>query len=162
MPYRILMLDDRPERVEEVRTVASQAGHELVSCRTVAGAMDWLNTKDHVDVIISGAFLENESVFDFLKAVKSDPRHSWVQFVMLCTEPGELALFMDDTVRNAARLLGADKYVMLPEFSPKRLLREIEASLPNMVPQVVQDPIRDALGHPRPVHEVPDSVEDAQ
>lgn len=157
MGYRILVLDDMPQHIEALRMAAHEGGHEIISRRTVADAMMWLNTRDHVDVIVSATHLEDESVFEFLNKVKSNPCHNWVQFVMLSTNTSDLAIFLDETLRHTAKLLGADKYVVMREFCPWRLLKEIEASFPAMPPQKEQDPIRDALYIPRPASELPDN-----
>jgi CheY-like chemotaxis protein len=159
MSYRILLLNDSPKETELLEAACRNAGHELTSMPSIAAAMDWLNKKDHIDVIVSEVHLEDENVFDFLKAVKSDPRHDWVQFIMVCTSTSDLAATMDNQLQQAARILGADKYVMMPDFDASRLLKEIIASLPDQPPQHEQDPVRDSLGLPRPAEEIDQSME---
>lgn len=162
MGYRILMLSDHPDHLAAFTDLAQKAGHQVLALHSVRESMNWLNAKDHVDVIVCHAFLESESVFEFLKAVKHDPRHDWVQFIVLSCGQSELTKFLDPTVKDAAHILGADKYINMREFNPDRLLKEVEASFPEMPPQKDQDPIRDAISIPRPVDDVPENVDEAQ
>ncbi len=162
MGYRILFLYDSKEHVQALEDACKLGGHELVVMRTVGESLEWLNRKDHIDVIVSATHLETESVFDFLNAVKKDPRHSWVQFVMLSSNQSDLADYLHDTVKHTARILGADKYVVMNVFCPLRLLKEIEAAFPSSAPQKDLDPVGDAIGIPRRAEDVPSSVDDAQ
>ncbi len=128
--YRILTLEN-PENVEKLKQACKRAGHQVVPCFTIAEAMRFLETKDHVDVIVAAAHLENESVFSFLQKVKSsDCILHKAQFIMLCADPGVLALVTSPSVEIAANLMGADKYLLMPEFDPDKLISEIEPLLP--------------------------------
>ncbi len=160
--YRIVMLDNNHGHIEALRAKAGVNCKEILSFNTIAAAMQWIDTKDHVDVIVSNAFLETENVFEFLKAVKQNESHNWIQFILVCTEVNDLTSFLNKTAEKTARILGADKYIMMSEFCPERLLKEIEASLPNMPPQKELDPIGEALGVPREPNEVPVNVNEAQ
>jgi CheY-like chemotaxis protein len=158
MGYRILALIENADECRQLSAAAASRGHEVVHMRTIAEAMNWLNSRDHMDVIVSSVHLQNESVFEFLKAVKQDPRHDWIQFVMLCTAPNELAQFLNDQIERAAYVLGADKYLMMPELDARRLLDEIEASLPGQPPQKEQDTARDNAAVPRPTEEIDEAI----
>lgn len=93
--------------------------------------MAFLETKDHVDLSIAAAHLKNESVFEFLQRVKSDDSHlKDVPFVMLSAEPGPLATITSPAVEIAVDVMGADKYLLMPEFDAVRLMQEIEQLLP--------------------------------
>ncbi len=93
--------------------------------------MAFLETKDHVDIIVAAAHLENESVFEFLKRVKAADSHLRdVPFVMLCAEPGTLGLLTSPAVEVAAGIMGADQYLLMTEFDAERLMQEIEPLLP--------------------------------
>jgi hypothetical protein len=70
-------------------------------------------------------------VFDFLQRVKArDSEHREVRFLMLCVEPSMLAMNFDGCTQRAGELLGADKYILMPEFDADRLMEEVELLLP--------------------------------
>ncbi len=128
--YRILTLEN-PDNIEKLNEACKRAGHQVVPAPTIMQAMAFLETKDHVDLIISAAHLENESVFEFLKRVKSADSHLRnVPFLILCAEPGPLGLLSSPAVEVAANIMGADRYLLMTEFDPERLMHEIEPLLP--------------------------------
>lgn len=128
--YRILALEN-VENIEKLKEACKLAGHQVVAVLTIAEAMAFLETKDHVDLIIAAAHLKNESVFEFLQRVKSNDSHlKDVPFVMLSAEPGPLAIITSPAVEIAADVMGADKYLLMPEFDGARLMQEIEQLLP--------------------------------
>lgn len=128
--YRILTLEDA-ENIEKLKIACRRAGHEVVPVTTIAQAMAFLETKDHVDVIVAAAHLQSESVFEFLKRVKGSDSHlKAVPFLMLCADPGILATVTSSAVEIAANLMGADKYVLMIEFDADRLMEEIYPLLP--------------------------------
>jgi CheY-like chemotaxis protein len=128
--YRILMLEDR-ENIEKLKTACKRAGHEVVPATTIAQAMSFLETKNHVDVIIAAAHLQEESVFQFLCKVRGTESHlRSVSFLMLCADPGLIATATSPAVALAATIMGADKYLLMPEFDAERLMEEIELLLP--------------------------------
>jgi CheY-like chemotaxis protein len=128
--YRILTLEDA-ENIGKLKEACKSAGHEVVPVLTIRQAMEFLDTKDHVDVIISATHLQSESVFDFLRRVKAaDSVHRDVPFVMLCLEPGGLALMTSDVVESVAEIMGADHYILMPVFDADQLLSQIEPLFP--------------------------------
>ncbi len=130
--YRILTLEN-PENIEKLKEACKQAGHQVVPVLTINEAMRFLDTKDHVDIIVAAAHLQNESVFHFLQKVKStECFHHQVKFVMLCADPGTLALATSPSVELAATLMGADKYLLMPKFDAAKLMEEIEPLFPRV------------------------------
>lgn len=128
--YRILTLDN-PENIGKLKAACKSAGHEVVPVYTISEAMQFLETKDHVDVIVAAAHLERESVFEFLKKVRHADSHLHdVKFLMLCAEPGPLGKATSTTVEIAANAMGADKYILMPVFNAEELIREIKELLP--------------------------------
>jgi PleD family two-component response regulator len=128
--YRILTLENL-DNIENLKEACKRAGHQVVPVLTIAQAMAFLETKDHVDVIVAAAHLENESVFEFLKRVKEADSHlKDVPFLMLCSEPGTLGLLTSPAVGVAASVMGADQYLLMAEFDAERLMQEIEPLLP--------------------------------
>ena len=130
--YRILTLEDE-ENIFKLKEACKSAGHEVVPVLTIQQAMAFLDTKDHVDLIISATHLNNESVFEFLAKVKAPgSMHKDVPFVMLCLEPGYLAQVTSDIVENAASILGADQYILMPKFDAHSLMAQVIPLLPRI------------------------------
>jgi CheY-like chemotaxis protein len=137
--YRILVLDTA-EHINRLERACREGGHEIVSVSHIAEGLEFLRRKDKVDVVVSAVHLEGESVFDFLREMKNDPVHCDVPFIMICSEPSEIAVYVNEHIEQAAEVLGADKYLMMDEYDGGRLLREIEASLPDLLPRRFEDP----------------------
>jgi CheY-like chemotaxis protein len=130
--FRILMLEN-PENIEKLKECCRHAGHEVVPVRTIHEAMAFLDSKDHVDLIISAVHLQNESVLEFLTRVKSDDSmHKEVVFVMLCLDPGQIGSVTNDLNAQTGRMLGADKYLLMPIFAADQLMVEIAELLPKL------------------------------
>lgn len=127
--FRILLLDT-DEHIQKLKAACKAAGHEVVPAPSIAAAMEFLERRDHVDVIISGTHLENESVFDFLKRVKSEDMHKHVTFVMLALEPGPTGIVLDTAAAMAGRFLGADHCITMTEFDAQSLIDQLEKMLP--------------------------------
>ncbi len=128
--FRILTLENR-ENIEKLKATCRLAGHEVVPVYTIDEAMRFLETKDHVDLIISAVHLEEESVFEFLNKVKAaDSEFKEVAFVMLCMEPNPLASVINKSTELAGKLMGADRYLYMPKFDAVRLMAEIVDLLP--------------------------------
>jgi len=128
--FRILVLEN-PENIDKLKEVCKLNGHQVVPCFTIGESMLFLDTKDHVDLIISAVHLEEESVFEFLNKVKAPQSvHKDVAFVMLCMEPNPLASVINKSTELAGKLMGADRYLYMPEFDANRLIVEIADLLP--------------------------------
>jgi response regulator RpfG family c-di-GMP phosphodiesterase len=136
--YRIMVLDTK-ENISLLTEACLRDGHEVVPVLTIGEGMHFLNTKDHIDIVISRVHIENESVFDFLKEVKSRDQHKDVRFMMICSNPSEFAKAVDETVRTAAEIMGVDKYLTMSTHDIGRLMKEIEAIIPRTLPKKEQD-----------------------
>jgi CheY-like chemotaxis protein len=138
--YRILVLDDSIERINAITLACELIGQEVVPVTTIKQGMSFLLTKDHVDVVVSEVYLQDESVFDLLKELKSLPKHASVPVILLAVNPGAIASFLSDTVAEAALMLGAYKFLLMPDYDIPRLMKEIAAVVPlNTVPKKDQD-----------------------
>lgn len=114
------------EEAKQIYENAKAQGH-------VASLLDQERTNIFTQsvAIIAAAHLENESVFSFLQKVKSsDCILHKAQFFMLCADPGMLALVTSPSVEIAATLMGADKYLLMPEFDAEKLVEELEKLFP--------------------------------
>jgi CheY-like chemotaxis protein len=126
----IVALLEHPERAAEIRGCLESADHVVYVVNSFPRAKAILQERKF-DLIISDVHLENGgSVFDFLKWVKSDHRMSAVPFVLISLEPTEMAKYLADGVRAAARYMGAAKYISMEKFDAVTLLKEIGELLP--------------------------------
>jgi CheY-like chemotaxis protein len=132
--FRILIMDN-PEHVEQLKTACKNAGHSVVSANTIEEAFRFLEGKNHADVIVCAAHLEDESLFDFLKRLRSNPIHKQSMFMTLSLAPGPIGVQLNDSTEKAARLLGADAFVSMPVFDAPQLIAEIKNLLP-LVPML--------------------------
>jgi response regulator RpfG family c-di-GMP phosphodiesterase len=136
--YRIMVLDTK-ENIGLLTEACLRDGHQVVPVLTISEGMHFLDTKDHIDIVISRVHIETESVFDFLKEVKSRDHHKNVRFMMICSNPSEFAKAVDETVRTAAEIMGVDKYLTMSTYDVGRLMKEIEAIIPRTLPKKVQN-----------------------
>jgi CheY-like chemotaxis protein len=127
--FRILIMDT-PEHVDQLKVACKDAGHSVVSAHTIQEAFRFLDGKNHADVIICAAHLEDESVFEFLKRLRNNPVHKASMFMMLSLAPGPVGVQLNDSTKNAGRVLGADAFVSMPVFDAPQLIAEIKKLLP--------------------------------
>lgn len=127
--FRILIVDT-VEHTDLLKEVCKKAGHSVVAAQTGSEAFAFLEGKDHADVIICAAYLQDESVFKFLHQVRQDENHSDSMFMLLALAPGPLAVKLNANVEIAGRKLGADAFISMPIFDSELLIAEIKALLP--------------------------------
>jgi DNA-binding response OmpR family regulator len=134
--WRILFLDSI-ENIGQLKEAGKKAGYVVIGLTTIQEAMAFLLGKDHVDVIVCAAHLEEESMFQFLKSVRDDETHQNSAFLILSLEPGSVGAQVDLSTARAGMALGADGYLIMPEFNPKELIAQI-AKLKPAVPLLQQ------------------------
>lgn len=142
--FRILIMDT-VEHTDQMRAACNNAGHSVIAVHSIREAFSFLDGRDHADVIICAAHLEDESMFDFLKRLRSNPIHRKSMFMTLSLAPGPMGVQVNDTARNAGRLLGADAFVSMPVFDAVQLIDEIKKLLP-LVPLLEQKRLDDEQG----------------
>jgi PleD family two-component response regulator len=125
---RILVLQEMRENVENLRESLEPSGHELVVVNTINAAMHQLK-EEQFDMIICAVFLENESVFDFLKICKHDLMYRSIPFVFYCCKTSQFARSVRDGLQIAARTLGAERYVIMESFDAYSLKSQVEECL---------------------------------
>ncbi len=76
------------------------------------------------------AFLENESIFEFLRTLKSMPDHQDVPVMILAVDPGQVGQFCSQMMKQTSKVLGAHKFIVMAEFDLDHLMREIATLLP--------------------------------
>lgn len=129
--WRILFLDSA-ENVEQLKAACKEYGYVVVGSTTIKEAWAFLDGKDHVDVIVCAAHLEEESMFQFLKDVRDNEKHGDAAFLILSLEPGEAGARMDRSSERAGMLLGADGYLVMPVFDAAELVAQIEKHQPRI------------------------------
>ena len=133
--FRILFLDNA-DNVELLKRAAKDAGYAVVGATTLEQAWAFLDGKDHADVIVCAAHLKEESTFEFLRAVRAS-EHRASRFLILSLHPGPIGARLDRLAAGTGLLLGADDFLSMPTFDPRRLVAHIR-SLQPPVPMAVQ------------------------
>ena len=134
--WRVLFLDNA-ENIEQLKKACKKDGYAVVGSTTIKEAWAFLDGKDHVDVIVCAAHLEEESMFQFLKDVRANEKHGKVAFLILSLEPGTSGARMDRSTERAGMLLGADGYLVMPVFDAAELVDEIQKLQP-VIPMLQQ------------------------
>ena len=120
-----------------LKEACKKYGYVVVGVTTIQEAWAFLHGKDHVDVIVCAAHLEEESMFKFLKDVRANDVHGKVAFLILSLESGTSGARMDRSAERAGMLLGADGYLVMPVFDAPELLAQIKKLQPR-VPMLQQ------------------------
>ncbi len=138
--FRILIMDS-VEHADLLKEACKHAGHSVVGAHTIDEAFAFLNGTDHADVIICAAYLENESLFDFLKRLRKDPEHTEAMFMILALEPGPMGARINASTERAGQLMGADAFISMPVFDAPALIAAIKRLLPR-VPKLQKGKIK--------------------
>jgi CheY-like chemotaxis protein len=139
--FRILIMDN-PQHTDQLKEACKDAGHSVVAAQSIKEAFSFLDGADHADVIICAAYLEDESVFEFLARLKKDPLRKNAMFMILALAPGPIGVKLKTHVEVAGRQLGADAFISMPVFDARQLIAEIKKLLP-LVPKLEQSKIDD-------------------
>lgn len=129
--WRILFLDSA-ENIELLKAACKKCGYVVIGSTTIKEAWAFLNGKDHVDVIVCAAHLEEESMFQFLRDVRDNKKHGDAAFLILALEPSEAGARMDRSTERAGMLLGADGYLLMPVFDAVELVAQIQKLQPRI------------------------------
>ncbi len=129
--FRILIMDT-VENTDQLKAACKDVGHDVVAAQSIKEAFAFLDGKDHADVIVCAAYLEDESMFDFLKRLKTNPIHKCTMFMTLALEPGPIGYKVMASTERTGELLGADAFIHMPEFDAAQLIAEIKKLLPEV------------------------------
>lgn len=129
--WRILFLD-YAENIEKLKDAGKDVGYTVVGAVTIEEAWAFLDGKDHADVIVCAAHLEDESMFGFLKSVRESAVHKDVKFLILSLEPGATGARLHRSTKSAAVALGADTYAVMPVFDPYELIELVKKLQPSV------------------------------
>ncbi len=127
--FRILIMDTEAH-TDPLKAVCKDMGHSVIAAHSIEEAFAFLDGKDHADVIVCAAYLENESMFEFLRRLRNDPIHQKTMFMIMALEPGPTAVRLNASVEASGKVLGSDAFINMPVFDAVQLVAEIEALLP--------------------------------
>ena len=114
---KILVVDDDPAAVKDVRAVLDQAGYNVYSVNTAEEVFDKLK-QVNPDLIILDLVLEHESGFKVAKEIKSSPKYKNIPIIIV-------SLRKDDIDKWVAALSGATEYLEKP-VNPQDLLFHVK------------------------------------
>lgn len=118
---RVLALDDSPANLAVLSSTLEPFGYSLTIAQSVQRAIA-LARKLAPDLIVSDVHVGRESGYDFIRAVKADPRLSQIPFIFLSS-----TVWSREDERTGLSL-GADKFLLRP-VEPEALVRELEGCL---------------------------------
>ena len=110
----ILILQEASGRYQAIRK-SLQDNHTLLFAENSQDALALLDEQP-IDLIISRVHLERSNVFEFIRAVKMNPKHKNIRFVCFSATRSQLAKVLDATLAHATAVMGADQYLSLDQF----------------------------------------------
>lgn len=118
---KILVVDDTPANLLLSARLLRRAGYVVATANGMAEGLQ--NARDDPpDLIVSDVVMGDASGFQFIMAVKADPRLQSIPFVF------NTASLTDQTARRKGLALGAIKFLCRP-MAVDQMLREIEECL---------------------------------
>jgi CheY-like chemotaxis protein len=144
--FRILIMDT-VAHTDQLKEACKNAGHSVVPAHTIREAFAFLDGTNHADVIVCAAYLEDESMFEFLRRLRKDLVHQDTAFMILALDPGSTGIRLNASVEFAGKTLGADAFIYMPVFDAARLIAEIKVLLP-LIPALEKSRLeKEAKGH---------------
>lgn len=137
--FRILIMD-KVEHADLLKAACKDVGYSVVGAHSIEESFAFLNGKDHADVIICAAYLEDESLFEFLKKLRDDPSHKDTMFMTLALSPGFVGIKVNASTEKAGSVLGSNVFVNMPVFDAQLLTTEIKKLLPS-TPRLEQEKV---------------------
>jgi CheY-like chemotaxis protein len=134
--WRILFLDSA-DNIVQLKNACKNVGYVVIGSTTIEEAWAFLDGKDHVDVIVCAAHLEEESMFKFLKDVRDNETHQNAAFLILSLEPGAIGAQVDRSTARTGIALGANAYSIMPVFDALELVAQIQKLQPD-IPKLQQ------------------------
>lgn len=139
--FRILIMDS-VEHTELLSEACKNAGHSVIAAHSVQEAFAFLDGKDHADVVVCAAYMQDESVFDFLHRLRTQHDHDDSMFMILALAPGPVGVKLNASVEIAGRQLGSDAFIVMPVFDAEVLIAEIKKLLP-LLPKLERHRLED-------------------
>ena len=118
---KVLLVDDNPLNLKLSATLLGSSGYQAVTAHNMSEALRVVRDNPP-DLIMSDVVMSGGSGYEFIRAVKADPRSSSIPFVFLT------ASMNDEPSRSRGLALGAARFLFRP-IESKDLLHEVEACL---------------------------------
>lgn len=115
---RVLLVDNVQTNLDLVSSIFDYAGYEVVSTRDALQALALARDR-RPDLIVSDVCMPATTGYDFISAVKADPKLRQIPFVFLTSTA------VTESERTQGLALGAKKYLIRP-IDPDLLLAELE------------------------------------
>lgn len=120
-PHTILVTDNSPVNLDFALSLLQGSGYRVVTATGLAESLQALS-RGLVDLILSDVRMGDGNGFDFIRAVKRDPRLQRVPFLFITST------CVTEQDRAEGLALGAARYLCRP-IEPQVLLAEIESCL---------------------------------
>lgn len=117
----VLVVDNQPLNIELALSILEPNGFRVIAASGMQQALQ-AALRERCDLILSDVCMNGESGYDFIEAVKSDPRLASIPFVFITST------MMDEKDRLRGLALGARRFLFRP-IEPSRLLAELRACL---------------------------------
>ncbi len=114
---KILVIDDDPDAVKEIRATLEQAGYNVYSANTASGLIDKLK-QVNPDLVILDLVLPQESGFKVAKKIKSSLKYRDIPIIII-------SLRKEPVDKWVAALSGATEYLEKP-IDPQDLLFHVK------------------------------------
>ncbi len=145
--FRILIMDT-VAHTEQLKNACKGAGHSVIAAHSIREAFSFLDGTNHADVIVCAAYLEDESMFEFLRRLRKDLVHKKTVFIIMALEPGSTGIKLNSSVETAGKTLGADAFINMPVFDAPRLIAVIKELLPLVPALEVSRLENEGIGRP--------------
>jgi DNA-binding response OmpR family regulator len=126
MGAKILLITADSENMAKIEMSLSPRGHEVIPANKLSDAAHLIENDSTIDLVICDLIFPLDDGFELLKQIRADHLRSSTPFIFLVPEEELLT----DSLRRAAGILGADKFIFMDSFDPHRMRCEVEALLP--------------------------------
>jgi two-component system cell cycle response regulator len=119
--HTLLVVDNLPVNLDLARSILEPHGYRVLTAEGIEDGLT-LCREQPCDLILSDVCMSGGTGYDFIRAVKADPRLRRIPFVFITST------MMDEKDRATGLGLGAARYLFRP-IEPDALLAEVEACL---------------------------------
>jgi CheY-like chemotaxis protein len=125
----ILAASTSSTQVTQLAQFTAMNGHNLVVASNVAKTKELMQQR-HPELVVAPIDFEYGEILSLVRWAKAQPDMKSIQFILWTETKHSQAPAQEHSLRLAARALGADKFVALPEFHAAELWWQIAVMLP--------------------------------
>lgn len=129
--YKALILTCNAEHMEALKKACEFLGQEAICVESSSDCIHVLNGDVVFDILIAEAFMEDGSVFEVLKVLKSKRAEEDIRTMILVLEPDHVGEAAIRAVGRASEVYGVNRFVYMPVLREARLRREINSIIPD-------------------------------